>query len=361
MSTSTAELTLVIKARNLANAGIAAVGDAVDNIKTKAGKLAGAFRTAFAGMGSALGVFADDIAHGKNLQQAALDAGLMMGTILATNIGEAMIAKIAGSKFIAMMGVRFAALGTFLGGVIDTAISIAMAALPFVLIAVVAAAVVVLATNAKIRNQVIAFGKKVVVNIATGLAGLALKVLGVFGDMFRAVAGAMPGFIVSVARFFFTLPSKLISLGTDIVTTIVKGLWSLPGKVADVIRAAFSHLRIDIGPFHIRSTGVTIDLPHIDLTRVGGAQFGPRSGGQIYGPPVPHYAAGGWAGLHGPEMAMVGEHGPEYVRKAGTGTGDGQGAPVTIALTLDGKMVGRLIDERLYYLIRNASPASGQV
>lgn len=36
---------------------------------------------------------------------------------------------------------------------------------------------------------------------------------------------------------------------------------------------------------------------------------------------VKPHAAGGWVGLNGPEIGMLGEQGPEFIRKAGTGTG----------------------------------------
>ena len=64
----------------------------------------------------------------------------------------------------------------------------------------------------------------------------------------------------------------------------------------------------------------------------------------IPGLPLPHFAGGGWAGLHGPEMVMVGEEGPEYIRRAGTGTGDGgHGHPII----LDGRQVAIAVDRHL--------------
>jgi hypothetical protein len=66
---------------------------------------------------------------------------------------------------------------------------------------------------------------------------------------------------------------KLLDAGKDIGISFVKGiidfLKTLPGKVADMIRRAFSGINITIGPFHITSSGITIDMPSIPGFAVG--------------------------------------------------------------------------------------------
>jgi len=76
-----------------------------------------------------------------------------------------------------------------------------------------------------------------------------------------------------------------------------------------------------------------------------------------YGPYAGH-AEGGWVGLHGPEMAVVGEKGPEYiVPNHALGRGGGMGSHGH-AIYMDGKKVADLIDERNFYALRRAGLSS---
>jgi hypothetical protein len=66
------------------------------------------------------------------------------------------------------------------------------------------------------------------------------------------------------------------------------------------------------------------------------------------------YAQGGWAGLRGPELAMLGERGPEYVvpnHQLGNMAG---GAPVTVKLVVDGRTLAQVVDKHLYYRLATA-------
>jgi SLT domain-containing protein/phage-related protein len=69
-----------------------------------------------------------------------------------------------------------------------------------------------------------------------------------------------------------------------------------------------------------------------------------------------HYAQGGWAGLHGPELAMLGERGPEYVvpnaALRGGGGGLGQMQRLQIDVTADGRTKERLWIEGYQLLAR---------
>lgn len=107
-------------------------------------------------------------------------------------------------------------------------------------------------------------------------------------DMASRGLTAVSSFVGSIVRFFLSIPGKVAAVGGRIVGGIINGMASLPGKLADVIRRAFANLRIDIGPFHISGSGVTIDLPKIDL---------------------PHFAAGGRP-VPG-QVSLIGEEGPE--------------------------------------------------
>lgn len=68
------------------------------------------------------------------------------------------------------------------------------------------------------------------------------------------------------------------------------------------------------------------------------------------------YAAGGWAGLHGPELALLGERGPEYVipNNALRGMSDEQSMRVDIA-------VGGSIAEQIYVTGRDLAIRRGRV
>jgi hypothetical protein len=73
---------------------------------------------------------------------------------------------------------------------------------------------------------------------------------------------------------------------------------------------------------------------------------------------VPHTASGGWVGLNGPEIRMLGEKGPEYVvpnHQLGKG-----GGTQTIYLVIDGKTVAGAIvpavSRQMYYEMQQAAP-----
>jgi len=90
-------------------------------------------------------------------------------------------------------------------------------------------------------------------------------------------SGGQPGLVQSFVTFVTrdlvpgllsmgaTLLKAAIDLGGQIVKGVIDGLASLPGKIWDAVEDAFRSLRIDIGPFHITSQGITVDLPNIKL------------------------------------------------------------------------------------------------
>ena len=77
----------------------------------------------------------------------------------------------------------------------------------------------------------------------------------------------------------------------------------------------------------------------------------PSSGGGPKSPTNTGYgkhAEGGWVGLNGPELSMVGERGPEFITRSGNLPG-GTGATVTVHshLYLDGRQVAEVIERHL--------------
>lgn len=164
------------------------------------------------------------------------------------------------------LGGILATIGTGIGSLIAAAIPIGMALLPFILIAALVAAVAFLIANPEIVGKIGEFVGGILGAIGDFLGALPGLLLDIFGKAFGAV--------VTLA---FTIPGKLVALGGKIVSSIISGMVSLPGKLFDVVAGAFRNLKIDIGPFHISSRGVSIDLPKIELPSFAvGTPFVPR-------------------------------------------------------------------------------------
>lgn len=72
---------------------------------------------------------------------------------------------------------------------------------------------------------------------------------------------------------------------------------------------------------------------------------------------IPGKAAGGWVGLHGPELVMAGERGPEYITPNHR---LGQSSPQVIVLQIDGKTVAQTIvpavSRSMFYELQRAAP-----
>lgn len=356
MSTSSAELTLVINARNLSDKVVTGFQQSLvkvaDGAERAGSRIKGAFQSVSSGITNGLGNLTENLAQGAGLGESMF----MFGTYMAGQAAEAMIGglleRFAESSLIAAVGAPVSAAGSAVGGVMAAAIPVGMALLPVLLVAALVAAIVFLVNNPEIVDKILEFAGGVVDFIIDGLGALGGMLLDLFGAAWQLVVDAVAFYITTMVDYWLQLPGRLVALGGMIVKTIIDGLVSLPGKVADVVRQAFASLKIDIGPFHISAKGVTIDLPDFSGPTYGTGNAPAKFGGGK--------AGGGWVGLNGPELILAGEEGPEYVRKHGTGTGDGSGGrPVVIPVILDGREVGRIIDDRLYYAIRSAPAALG--
>lgn len=352
----TQELTLLLRAKIAGQGALDTMSLGLDKVADKAKGIGGAF----SGMGNALanglGNATETLAQGGGLGAAAAGLGVYMAGQLVENFGGQMIEKLASSSLVAAITAPLAALGSAIGGIIAAAIPIGMALLPFLIIGAIVAAIAVLIFNEDIRNKVFAFAGELIGNIVKGLAGLGATLLGFFGGVWKTVSGSIPGFIADIVGFFLSIPSKLINLGTSIVTTIINGLISLPGKIADVVRQAFADLKIDIGPFHIRSTGITIDAPTFSLQGLTPEQAAAyHLTGKV--PAIPH-AAGGWVGLHGPELGLLGEREPELITPKSQ-----LGGATTVVINIAGQTVAQvllpLLSAQLADELNAASPSSG--
>ncbi|HEV8282349.1 MAG TPA: hypothetical protein VGQ02_10840 [Candidatus Limnocylindrales bacterium] len=338
MADRTQELTLLLRAKIAGQGALDTMSLGLDKVAEKASGIG----RSFSGMGSALanglGNATETLASGGGLGQAAAGLGVYMAGQLVENFGGNLIEKLASSSLVAAISAPLAAVGSTIGGIIAAAIPIGMALLPFILIGAIVAAIGVLIFNEEIRNKVLAFVGQVIGNIGKFLGDVGKTLLDKIGAGVDWVAKNIGPFV------------------GGLVKAIIDGLVSLPGKIADVIRDAFRSLKIDIGPFHIRSTGVTIDLPEINLpSGVAGGKGG-----------VTHYQSGGWAGLKGPELAIIGEHEPELVTPLSKLGGGGGGlAGATIVLMIGATEVARAIipavSEALYYELQAAPAIVGRV
>jgi len=110
------------------------------------------------------------------------------------------------------------------------------------------------------------------------IVGLVTSIPDQFAGIARTVKTGIETLVGDVVSFFLSIPGKIVSVGGAIVRGLIDGLASFPGELLRVIGDAFRNLRIDIGPFHISASGVTIDLPTINLPSLAvGTEYVPEN------------------------------------------------------------------------------------
>lgn len=298
MASSQAELTLLLTAKNLADSAVSQVGDAVDAVKRKTGEAAHALGEMGSSLAAGLGNLTENLLTGQDFGTAAINLGAFMAGEMVQEFGGKLAAQMAGSLIVQTIAGSLASFGATVGGLISAAIPVGMALWPVLLVGAIAAGIIFLIHNPEVAHRILEFAQGFVSGILRGIAALPGLMLDFVRNLLALVAGLFVTGVTSIVGLWLSIPLKLAGLGLSIVTTIVRGMVSLPGKIADVIRDAFSNLKIDIGPFHIRSSGVTIDLPKIDIPQVGGTygnsqNSGGRFGTQSVGTPVVIGAGGG--------------------------------------------------------------------
>lgn len=349
MSTSQVTTELVYKARDLASGAIEGLTSSIDGMASKAAagasRITGAFRSMGGALSNAIGNSVEGLASGGSIDAALASAGIYMAGQMAEQFAGRMLENIASSGLMAALAAPLGALGSAMGGLLAAAIPIGMALLPVLIVGAIVAAVVFLINNPDIVQKIIDFASGLVSTLVDAVSGFLSNLPTIMGDLFAAawdfiINGVVP-FIGKLVELWMSIPQRLLGLGASILGTIIDGLAGLPGKLMDIVGDAFRSLRLDIGPFHISASGVTVDLPNID---------------------VPHFASG--VRNFGGGLAIVGEVGPELVRlprgsdvynhRQLAAAGGGGGGPATIVLQLDGRTVAKVTDRNLYYMRQNA-------
>lgn len=222
-----------------------------------------------------------------------------LGGLIATKVVPSLIAGFGG-----ILPAITPILST-IGAAIPTLITAAMAAWPLLLVAAIVAGIIFLINNPEIVNNIATFAGEFLTNLLNFLGALPgmladffagifanlgpqflqfaidaalfiltipfrildlqIQLLEFFAGIATNLLGLIGDLIGNIVKFFFELPGKLVALGGEIVNTIIRGMADLPGKLFNTVANAFRNLRIDIGPFHISASGVSIDLPNIQL------------------------------------------------------------------------------------------------
>jgi hypothetical protein len=357
MSSSTAELNLILRAQNLAKSAIGDLQGAVAAVGTKAQTAGAQLSAAFAGKGQILARELGNLTVSLLNGQDFMSAGLMLGSTLAgglvTAFGEKVIAQITGSALFATIGGALSAAGALIGSIISAAIPIGMAAAPFLLLAAIVAAIAFLVTHPDIAAKVLEIAGNVIKWLVGGLIGLPLALLGAFATAIDGINRfvARRGPRRSPASSCRSRASSSISAARSSRRSSAASRASR-ARCGRSFTTAFAKLDVNVGPFHITGAGITIDLPNFSQD--------PRFAGQTYSQAhgLGQHAAGGWAGLHGPELSWLGERGPEYV-VANHDLGALGGGPRIIQLIVDGRKLAEVIDRYQESALRRNPAGTG--
>jgi hypothetical protein len=131
-------------------------------------------------------------------------------------------------------------------------------------------------------------------------------------------------------------------------------------KVTDFMRPFLDLVGNIIGAIGNLIDSVKKALAWLDQLKGQSEFYHPKAPGN-----VPGHAAGGWVGLHGPEMAIVGERGPEYIvpnnALARSHGNMSSGVFHSHDIIMDGKKVADAVGRRQFYGQRRTAASSGRV
>jgi hypothetical protein len=223
-------------------------------------------------------------------------------------------------------------------------------------------------------------GKTVAGDIAHAFVGLAPLIVGqlihlgddiaqnksVTGDLV-ALGATFAGAIVEGLSITF-IPSVIAWLGKATLWAPVATLLGAEGMTLGQLMQAGLVAGVTVGLAALLVAALTLAskeaIKNAPIFHPGpGNPFIPGGGGGVLGTGpaggYPGHAAGGWVGLHGPELSWVGEKGPEYINPAGRG-GPGSSGGFTIQGVSEREIVD-MVDRGLYFKLRRAAPVTGRI
>jgi hypothetical protein len=303
------ELTLIMQARNLASGAVNELSGSLDKAAGHGSRLSGIFGKLKGGV-SLLGS-AFEFAMGP--------AHLLIGALLKATGADKVLAQ----------------------AIQDVVTKLAVALAPTIAVVVawlqrvIAKVQVGVAHNQPLINQITAFVGGVLSTLITALS----RTVDFIGRVVGVITGSKP------AMDFLRAVVGQIAIAFQTMTSAIQGTIN---KVAQLI----SWVRDLIG-FITKA----IDwLKKLDIATKSQGQFGPRAPGQR----VPGSAEGGWAGLRGPELRMLGERGPEYVTPTHQLSGPSANSNYEL-VPVSKRDLARMVDEQLYFTLRRAAPTGGRI
>lgn len=158
-----------------------------------------------------------------------------------------------------------------------------------------------------------------------------------FADATNAVRGATGDTRDSIDA----LKVKTATLGDKwetFTTKIGPALKSILGAVVDLMTAIVDRISAVLDLF-AKGTAAA-NLPHVTASSGVNTR-------QYYVPP--RHAEGGWVGLNGPEIGLLGERGPEFITRNGNLPvgGGGSASVVHTHIYLDGREIAHVVDRHL--------------
>lgn len=190
------------------------------------------------GLGQALeGIGLDpataNIISGAGVQIGTLLGGPIVATVggFAQTMGQELIAKIGASQIGLALAPVMGAIGTAAGSVMTLAIAAAPLLLPALLIAAIVGAIALIINDPSIVGKALDVGVGIVRGILEGLASLAGKIIGFLVSMFEGLW-----------RAAVTLASAIVGFAVNFVGAIIEGIATLGKALIDFIVGVFNLL-----------------------------------------------------------------------------------------------------------------------
>lgn len=359
MSANTAELTLIIRAQNLAEAEMAKVRTSLTKISVTAGTVARDVAASFKGIGKRIGsqfgnLAADILSGGRITDNLAYLGVVMAGAIvegLSVHLIPMIMERVLATSAFAPIAAALEAGGLTLGSIFATAIAVGAAAFPFILLGLAIAALTYLIVNPEARQKAHDVALMIIGRIGDGLSALGKFVYQKFVDAFNVAKTAVPIFVGQVVSNILSIPDKIVQIAGGLVYQFKLAFFRVYYAVKKIIDAIIA----DIAGI---PKAVGDALASLNLLNGKHDPNTQKILDKLYGK---GHAAGGWVGLNGPELGLLGEKGPEYVvpnNRLGS-----MGSPVAQGVTIVGvteRQIVDMVDRGLYFKLQRAAPTIGR-